>query len=179
MDDACEAAFVDFLGRALTVTDDERQLEQLLLKATRSAAAPRFRTPASATPTRPELCASMPELLTADVNGELDDDRALIAHIRHCARCQASAALLQRADAAFHNSLGWDEPAFSGPGAGGEAPESGPGAESPVAAPGAGSPSAPPPIARPRTEGQRRGGLVGAAKRFVRLLRGDGEKDAG
>ena len=44
----CEAAFVDFLGRALTTPENERQLEELLLKATRSAAAARFRVPDTA-----------------------------------------------------------------------------------------------------------------------------------
>ena len=114
--DACEAAFVDFLGRALTTPESERrQLEELLLKATRSAAAARFRVPDTApAPTRPELCAATPELLAARANGELPaDDHGLSAHLKHCPRCRASAAQIERADAAFGASLGWAEPVAS------------------------------------------------------------------
>jgi DNA-directed RNA polymerase specialized sigma24 family protein len=145
--DACEAAFVDFLGRALTTPESERQLEELLLKATRSAAAARFRVPdAAPPPTRPELCAATPELLAARANRELPtDDHGLSAHLKHCARCRASAAQIERADAAFGAALGWAELV---------APEE------PVLS-----------VVR-----ARRGGLVGAAKRLGRQLGGGPER---
>ncbi len=43
--------------------------------------------------------------------GELPtDDHGLSAHLKHCARCRASAAQIERADAAFGASLGWAQP---------------------------------------------------------------------
>ncbi len=187
VDDACEAAFVDFLGRALTTPDSERQLEELLLKATRSAAAARFRVPdAAPPPARPELCAATPELLAARANRELPaDDHGLSAHLKHCARCRASAAQIERADAAFGASLGWEEPVTPAEPPMDDEPaplaENPPLAEDPVAAePDAPSPSPPslspalaPPIAPPPTTVRaRRGGLVGAARRLGKQLGG-------
>ncbi len=155
VDDACEAAFVDFLGRTLTVTDDERQLDDLLLRATRSAAAPRVRTPEVAPGPRPELCAAVPELLAAKANGELADEHALLTHIKHCDRCQASAVLLGRADVAFRSASGWVEPPAAEPDEETHAPASDR-AEQPA----------------PTSVRVRRGGLVGAAKRFGKQLGG-------
>ncbi len=145
-DDACEAAFVDFVGRALTA-GTEPDLEELLLKATRSAAAARFRVPESAQPTRPEQCAAVPELLAARANGELPDDQALAVHVKHCPRCSASAGQLGQADAAFGVALGWEGLGRDG--------ESAP-------------PEPPPSVVR-----VRRGGLVGRAKKLRSQLGGD------
>jgi hypothetical protein len=185
--DACEAAFVDFLGRALTTPESERQLEELLLKATRSAVAARFRVPdTAAPPTRPQLCAATPELLAARANGELPaDDHGLSAHLKHCARCRASAAQIERADAALGASLGWWEPVApeehvphqeaadrDGPSA-----DDGPGQlEADTLAAETPPPAATPPGPRPTIARIRRGGLVNAAKRFGKQLgRGPGQ----
>jgi hypothetical protein len=111
--DAVEAAFVDFLGRVLEardVPDADEDLEALLLKSTRSAAAPRFAIPESDPSRRPELCAAVPELLAAQANGEVPpNDHLLSSHVKHCERCQAIAAQLEGADAAFLESTGWSE----------------------------------------------------------------------
>ena len=198
-DDACEAAFVDFLGRALTTRENERQLEELLLKATRSAVAARFRVPDEAPPpTRPELCAATPELLAARANGELPaDDHGLSAHLRHCARCRASAVQIERADAAFGASLGWEEPVGTeGPPVDDEpapvredpvtteppAPPLRPEPSSPEPSPLEPSPPTPAPPAeaspspQPTVVRARRGGLVRAAKRLGKHLGGDPER---
>src|SRR5689334_10761626 len=62
VDDAVDAAFVDFLGRMLTAADEDRLLENQLLKATRSAAAARFRAPSSHESAHTDRCAAVPEL---------------------------------------------------------------------------------------------------------------------
>ena len=111
--DAVEAAFVDFLGRVLEahdVPEAEDDLERLLLKATRSAAAPRFAIPESDPSRRPELCAAVPELLAAQANGEVTpNDHLLSSHVKHCERCQVILAQVDRADSAFRASAGWSE----------------------------------------------------------------------
>jgi hypothetical protein len=152
--DAVEAAFVDFLGRVLEaqhVPDAEDDLEALLLKSTRSAAAPRFAIPESDPSRRPELCAAVPELLAAQANGEVPpNDHLLSSHVKHCERCQAIAALLDRADAAFLGSAGWSEqPADP---------------EQPAPSPPQPAPS-PPPAATSAVVRRRRGGLVGKLAR--------------
>ena len=166
VENGCDAAFVDFLGRTLTATHGDRELEELLLKATRSAAVARFRTPTAPASSRPERCAAVPELLAARANGELADDHALIAHVRHCVRCQESAALIERADAAFRDSLGWEEADAASP-----VPEDiAPGEPEPAAA----TPPPPPTPPAPASVRARRGGLIGAARRFGKHLGGGG-----
>ena len=158
---ACDAAFIDFLGRTLTAARNDRPLEELLLKATRSAAAARFRAPVAPASPRPEQCAAVPELLAARANGELPDDHALVAHVRHCARCQASAALIAQADSAFRESLGWEEPVAP-------SPEPEPAAATPTQPP---MPLAPPrPTPAPSLVRVGRSGMVRAAKRFGKQL---------
>lgn len=158
---ACDAAFIDFLGRTLTAARNDRPLEELLLKATRSAAAARFRAPVAPASPRPEQCAAVPELLAARANGELPDDHALVAHVRHCARCQASAALIAQADSAFRESLGWEEAVAP-------SPEPEPAAATPPQPP---MPLAPPrPTPPPSLVRVGRSGMVRAAKRFGKQL---------
>jgi hypothetical protein len=94
-DDAVRAAFVDFLGR-LRQTDEEIDLDELLRKAARSAAAVRMPVVPNA------ACAAMPELLAADANHERRGDAAAIQrHLERCASCRRTAARLMQAERAF------------------------------------------------------------------------------
>ncbi|MDQ6607399.1 MAG: hypothetical protein M3Z06_12735 [Actinomycetota bacterium] len=112
---ACEAAFLDFVGRMSTGDQSFEaapSLEAVLLAATRSAAASRFAAPAiEATPrgrrhptpsTQTRVCAAMPELLAARANGEFrGDERAVTDHVAGCMLCAATEARLRAAEAAF------------------------------------------------------------------------------
>ncbi len=175
VEDACDAAFVDFLGRTLIGTHGDRELEELLLKATRSAAVARFRAPTAPASSRPERCAAVPELIAARANDELADDHALIAHVRHCVRCQESAALIGRAGAAFRHSPGWEEADAPSPAAEDIAPgERGAAPKPPSAPAGAtGPPPSTPPA--PAVVRARRGGLIGLARRFGKRVGGGGD----
>ncbi len=130
--EACDAAFLDFVGR-LSADPAEQGLDAVLLAATRSAAARRFPAPedlavsdtsagaagaaAAADPPRgrrhpdgppdTRICAAMPELLAARANGELrGDDDAIAGHITGCPVCAAGEARLQAAEAAFSTARG-------------------------------------------------------------------------
>jgi hypothetical protein len=107
VDEAVAAAFVDFLARLRVAEDPEQGLDELLLQATRSAAAPRFEV--SGPPSSLDVagfglrrdCEAMPELLAAIANGELRRDDAARQHIESCETCAASAERIQQAERAF------------------------------------------------------------------------------
>jgi hypothetical protein len=118
VDEATFAAFIDFLGR-LTEVGPEADLDDLLRKATRSAAAGRAEVRAevrevvvparhrrSARKPAPALgpgaiCQAMPELLAAYANGELAGHEQLDEHLAGCSVCRTTATRFRRAEAAF------------------------------------------------------------------------------
>jgi hypothetical protein len=106
IDEACDAAFREFVARVRE--SDEADLEQVLLRATRSSAAGRLELD----DVSEAICAAMPELLAAEANGELRaDPEALRRHREGCAACAAVAARLERAEQAFSRASVWMPPA--------------------------------------------------------------------
>jgi hypothetical protein len=112
VDEACDLAFLDFIGR---VRADPRaeDLERTLIAATRCAAAARFRFAPADKPARSRRlrgspsCAAVPELLAASANGELEGrDQALRLHVSRCPRCTAVEQQMAAAEAAFLASPG-------------------------------------------------------------------------
>jgi hypothetical protein len=109
-DEATLAAFVDFLGR-LEHAGDNADADELVLKATRTSAAARLRIvkPPSALGrllgrgqqpvTQPE-CQSMPELLAAEANGELDHGPHR-EHLSACRVCRSTQTRINEAEWAF------------------------------------------------------------------------------
>lgn len=171
IDEATLAAFVDLLGRVESAPPGA-ELEELLVKATRNAAASR----AAVANARGPECHAMPDLLAAQINGELErDPRLLDEHRARCRVCQGTEERFAFADE------GWTKPAAQEPAAEVRVawlelmaerrpeaeqpmppPESAPEAEHPTPAPDSG------PVAAPPIRGtRRRGGLVGAARRFT------------
>jgi hypothetical protein len=117
LQDACEASFVDFLARIRASDPPTADLEPVLLAATRSAAAGRFKVvqaPGS-TPRRPlkrsgeeAICAAMPELLAAQANDELrGDGQALADHIAGCPTCAGTDQRMRESERAFAQDPGW------------------------------------------------------------------------
>jgi hypothetical protein len=107
-EDACDAAFREFVARVREAGDSEIDLDRVLLQATRSAAAGRFELRGSVQATDPAVCAAMPELLAAEANGELrTDPEVLRRHREGCARCGAIAAQLERAEHEFSRASVW------------------------------------------------------------------------
>jgi hypothetical protein len=112
VDEATLASFIDLLGR-VREANDGGDLDELLLKATRTAAAARTRVylPASRfgrllgrreRPAPEAVCHSTPDLLAAEANGELAAaPAALLQHIRHCTACKTTAARIHGAEWAF------------------------------------------------------------------------------
>ena len=118
VEDATFAAFIDFLGR-LTEVVAESDLDDLLRKATRSAAAGRAEVRAEVrevmVPARGRrsahklaaadgpgpICQAMPELLAAYANGELAGHEQLDEHLAGCSVCRTTATRFRRAEAAF------------------------------------------------------------------------------
>jgi outer membrane biosynthesis protein TonB len=111
-DEAAEATFVNFLGRVATAQDGD--LEELLLRSTRSCAAGRFDVQAAAGAHRhaggPEpVCLAMPELLAAFANDELPGQHdAAQHHLDHCPTCAATAERMARAEQAFTEAPAWE-----------------------------------------------------------------------
>lgn len=181
VEEACEASFVDFVGRMRAGSERDVDLEDILLKATRGAAAGRAVVeqagPAGAGALRGRgvdkaICAVMPELLAADANGEGSrGNQELHAHIENCPTCQVTAAGMKRAERAFTQAPGWwaiDDPereptpeAIDDP-AREPAPEAEPAIETGARAE---VPQREPEVVRVRV---CRGGLLGAAKRRLR-----------
>jgi hypothetical protein len=117
VEDACEASFLEFLGRVNAGSPADAELMDVLLRSTRSAAAGRFDV------VRPQpapgqslsfhadtaICAAMPELLAAAANDELRGDRAEVAGAQaSCATCTATAARIEQAERAFALAPGPD-----------------------------------------------------------------------
>jgi hypothetical protein len=95
-----DAAFLDFAARVrqdLTVeaADD---LGEILLKATRSAAAGRVNVTSAGD------CAAVPELLAARANGELPNEPPLSAHLASCPACAALDDRLRHAERRFREA---------------------------------------------------------------------------
>jgi hypothetical protein len=115
LDDACDASFRDFLGRIKASEATVGELESVLLAATRSAAAGRFkvvRAPGDAH--RPAkrsdepICAAMPELLAAAANKELRGDGATVSeHVERCPTCAGTDQRMREAERAFAEDPGW------------------------------------------------------------------------
>jgi hypothetical protein len=158
IDESTLAAFVELLGRVESAPPGA-DLEQLLIKATRNAAASR----AEVTDARGPECRAMPDLLAALINGELERDPHLLdEHRARCRVCQRTEERFAVADE------GWTRPAAQEPAAevrvawlelmAERSPEPAP---QPPAVNG--DPLAPQPIRGVR----RQGGLVGAARRFT------------
>jgi hypothetical protein len=114
IDDVARASFVDFVARVRSAADRDPDLDELLLRATRAAAAPRLRVaqPPSRLgarllgrteqPAGKLTCEAMPELLAAVANGELPgDEQPVRGHLEQCRTCQATAALMRRAEQEF------------------------------------------------------------------------------
>ncbi len=104
VDQAVDASFGDLFGRLRAVGAANADLEALLLKAARSAAAGRFavEVPDSAPADQTDICPFVPELLAARANGELDDgETELSRHVRTCAVCGGSEARMRAAERAY------------------------------------------------------------------------------
>jgi hypothetical protein len=168
VDEAMDAAFLDFIARA-AAAPPEVDLEDLLRRATREVAASRMDPGAGFAPDAvTAVCRAMPELLAASVNGELPAEyEPLDEHLRECQICRANHGRLASAEAAFGASSSTTEP----PAPAAAEPEAAP------AAPEASVPAAPEPDRGPRPEFSatpspirvraRRGGLVGAIRRLA------------
>jgi hypothetical protein len=115
VDEATFVAFADFLGRLDRAdADADVDLDDLLRKATRGAAAGRAavsgdagstnapRGSRRAVRTEPEAtCLAMPELLAAYASGELPRNGQLDRHLVGCSVCRATATRLRDAEGAF------------------------------------------------------------------------------
>jgi hypothetical protein len=180
VEEARDAAFVDFLGRLRLSDAREVDLDDLLLKATRAAAAGRFDVSAGAesggrrghTKAPEQICLAIPELLAAYANGELaTEERQARRHLERCPVCTATVERMNRAERRFVEARGWDEPAAEADVVAAE-PEPEPAAAEPEPEPApppdpAPSPAAAEAPASPRVIRARRGGLVGATRRLV------------
>jgi hypothetical protein len=115
LDDACDASFRDFLGRIKTREATGGELESVLVAATRSAAAGRFKlVRAPDTRHRPlkrsgdPICAAMPELLAGAANKELRGDGLTVSeHVDSCPTCAGTDRRMREAERAFAQDPGW------------------------------------------------------------------------
>ena len=90
IEEAVLASFADFLGR-VRAAGAEADLDDLLRKSTRTAAASRM----DASRSRNATCRSVPELIAARANGELPhDDGPIKAHLGNCRSCRQAAQRL-------------------------------------------------------------------------------------
>jgi hypothetical protein len=93
VEDATFAAFVEFLARVKGAGTDDN-LDLLLVKATRSAAAGRMAIDSSE-----PACRAMPEVLASRANGEhRRNERAFEAHLEACALCRETGRRLLGAE---------------------------------------------------------------------------------
>jgi hypothetical protein len=113
VDQACDASFADFVGRLRTGGPPDDDLEQLLMQATRSAAAGRFAiagTLRSSAGSSEPICDAVPELLAAERNGQLlHGDRQLRAHLEQCRTCADVVERAERAERAYGPPAGAPE----------------------------------------------------------------------
>jgi hypothetical protein len=106
VEEAVLASFADFLGR-LRAAGSEADLDDLLRKSTRTAAASRMRVAKG----RDATCRSMPELIAARANGELPHgDGPINAHLEHCRSCRQAAQRLVEAEDALVGSASRQPP---------------------------------------------------------------------
>jgi outer membrane biosynthesis protein TonB len=106
VEEAVLASFADFLGR-VRAAGAEADLDELLRKSTRTAAASRMQVSHS----RDATCRSMPELIAARANGELPHDEGPIkAHLEGCRSCRQAAQRLVDAEDALVRSASRQPP---------------------------------------------------------------------
>jgi hypothetical protein len=116
LEEAVDAAFADFVGRVRAAEGSDLPLDDMLLPATRSAAAARFRIvhpPGTHRALRrsgdSQLCEVIPELLAARANGELRGSaQAVQEHVDHCATCSGTDARMLVASRAFGQTARWE-----------------------------------------------------------------------
>jgi hypothetical protein len=97
VEEAVLASFADFLGR-VRAAGSEADLDDLLRKSTRTAASSRMRVANS----RDATCRSMPELIAARANNELQHEEGPIKdHLEHCRSCRQTAQRLVEAEDAL------------------------------------------------------------------------------
>jgi hypothetical protein len=118
VDDAALASFIDFIARIGAADRSDPDLDDLLIKGTRAAAAPRVNVERPPGPVgrilgrhnRPvdsATCRVMPELLAAFANGEFPgDEREIRRHAKSCNVCRATAARMERAEQTFASASG-------------------------------------------------------------------------
>jgi hypothetical protein len=109
VEEAALASFVDFLGRLRSTSARDPDLDALLSRATRTAAAGRLEVePRRAGRRVPHAtCRAMPVLLGAYANREYTgDERAIRRHVKRCAVCRGTAARMERAERAFEGVAG-------------------------------------------------------------------------
>jgi hypothetical protein len=188
VEEAVLASFADFLGRVRAAGADA-DLDELLRRSARSAAASRMKVAKSRDP----VCHSMPELIAARANGELPHGEGPIkAHLEDCRSCRQTAQRLIDAEDALVQSAtrqppeevrtAWlliatkrtegdrladapprDEPAAETPEPPTPEPE-----RPPTPAAAEPPPPAPTPVPQPVRVRRRSGGLLGAARRVTR-----------
>lgn len=122
VDEATFVAFADFLGR-LASADPDADLDDLLWKATRGAAAGRAEvrgegrqtaaSPRGPARTEPDAtCLAMPELLAAYASRELPRNGQLDRHLVGCAVCRATARRFREAEGALTTTPRQEPPKF-------------------------------------------------------------------
>jgi hypothetical protein len=158
LDEATLAAFVDLLGR-IEIAPPGVDVEELLKKATRNAAASR----AEIADARGPECHAMPDLLAALINGELERDPSrLHEHRARCRVCRRTEERFALADE------GWTRPAAQEPPAQVRVAWLDLMVERPAEpTPPEPAPGIAPAGSEPARGLRRRGGLVGAARRFA------------
>ena len=159
--EAVDSCFTDLVGRLTPDAGETVDLEALVLMSARSVAAGRFEVANEAGPNVDPICRSVPELLAARANGELDSAEALERHLESCAICSASAARMEEAERRFREA-GLGAPEGRAPHAQAQAPEA---PQPPPPAPEPPEPPEPPPP--PQTVVRRTGGLVGGLRKTL------------
>ena len=108
IDEAANAALLNFLARAMTAPADADP-DDLLRKALREVAAARmeFRAGNGGSDAVDPICLAVPELLAARRNQELPGSEALLEeHLQGCEICRFTAARLEGAESAFGSMFG-------------------------------------------------------------------------
>jgi hypothetical protein len=175
VDDAVLATFVDFLGRARAAAPGADP-DDLLRKSTRTAAASRIQFAGA----REAACRSTAELVAARANGELPhDERAINDHLDSCRSCRRLAQRLVEGEDALIRPAAEPPPERVRAAWLEIASRSAPDSPAPSWTPQTETPSLPraaataPADTGPQTTViiQRRGGLLGAARRAVSSTR--------
>jgi hypothetical protein len=111
VDEAVDSSFTDMFGRLTADDDESTDLEALLLVSARSAAAGRFEVSSDGPHGPDPICLSVPELLAARDNGELESAEQLELHIERCPTCQGSAGRMREAERRFAAAMPGAAPA--------------------------------------------------------------------